>query len=734
MSSKADSTDGRTCWFVGSCFNSTEDQTERFVREGIWENGYQDKYLEMVRSVQVGDRIAIKSTYTRKHGLPFDNRGLAVSVMAIKAIGTVTGNVGDGRQLKVDWILQQPFREWFFYTNRMTIWRVIPGEWYADTLIEFAFENRTQDIKRFRNAPFWRERFGDTTIGRERFAWTRFYIAMADKLLEFRNRRKELVDGLHAIGKKVDCLSILNDQYEEGVMGGPLKDICPFTAFGAFNRGITELNRKHVATELSKFLGVSEKVPDSFEGIPLLNNQNTWFFGYSFRRKPDDIDNLWEVFAQALAFSESDDPDSRAAFLAAYDRTVSQWGIGWNLTMGLFWARPWTFPTLDSQSQRYIKEKLNIQIGLNGPKGRCSAEDYLSIRDTLEARFQEDAYPDHSFPELSLNAWNFNGKRTISLAENTGEMDLEFENHYENVGLVSPIESYSLENIVADGCFLQREKLQKILERLRTKRNLILQGPPGTGKTFLARRLAFALMGQRDESKVRAVQFHPNLSYEDFIRGWRPEGSGKLALVDGPFLEMVNTAVKDPQSKYVVVIEEVNRGNPAQIFGEMLTLLDVDKRTPNEALELCYRRVEGERVFIPGNFYVIGTMNIADRSLALVDLALRRRFAFVDLEPTLGIAWREWINAKCGISLEFSAEIEHRLSILNKAIASSANLGPQFRIGHSYVTPPSGVAIENEHKWFRDVVETEIGPLLSEYYFDSPTEAQQAQERLLQGL
>ena len=118
-------------------------------------------------------------------------------------------------------------------------------------------------------------------------------------------------------------------------------------------------------------------------------------------------------------------------------------------------------------------------------------------------------------------------------------------------------------------------------------------------------------MGQRDDSKVRAVQFHPNLSYEDFIRGWRPVGDGKLTLVDGPFVEMMKAAAKDPTSRHVVVIEEINRGNPAQIFGEMLTLLEVDKRTPNEALELSYKRSDGERVFIPDNLYVIGTMNIA---------------------------------------------------------------------------------------------------------------------------
>ncbi len=301
------------------------------------------------------------------------------------------------------------------------------------------------------------------------------------------------------------------------------------------------------------------------------------------------------------------------------------------------------------------------------------------------------------------------------------------------IDIIAPAETYSIENILSDGCFIAREHIEKILERLRTKKNLILQGPPGTGKTWLAKRLAFALIGQRDENKVRAVQFHPNLSYEDFIRGWRPVGDGKLSMVDGPFMEMINAAGKDPASKHVVVIEEINRGNPAQILGEMLTLLEVDKRTPNEALELSYRRSNEERVFIPGNLYVIGTMNIADRSLALVDLALRRRFAFIDLEPTLGTPWQTWVHAKCGMDLETLNEIEKRILSLNNDISSDSALGPQFRIGHSYVTPPFGIPIPDGREWFRQVVATEIGPLLDEYWFDSLEKSRKARERLLDG-
>ena len=149
---------------------------------------------------------------------------------------------------------------------------------------------------------------------------------------------------------------------------------------------------------------------------------------------------------------------------------------------------------------------------------------------------------------------------------------------------------------------MDRDEIQNLLKRLRDKKNLILQGPPGTGKTWLAKRLAYALMGQRDHQRLRAVQFHPNLSYEDFIRGWRPSGDGKLSLVDGAFMEAVEDA-RNTTLPFVVVIEEINRGNPAQIFGEMLTLLEADKRNPDEVLELSYRKAPNERVYIPSNLY-----------------------------------------------------------------------------------------------------------------------------------
>lgn len=726
-------------WFVGASYGGTDDQMPRFLAEGIWENGYDDKLLDVVRSMRPGERVAIKSSYTRKHGLPFDSRGRAVSVMGIKAVGTITENLNDGKRVKVDWAKVEPVREWYFYTHRATIWRVLPGEWMNDALIAFAFDGKPQDVDRFRNEPFWRERYGTNSPEKQRFEWTDFYEAVAEKLLAHADDRTPLIEGIHEIASRVPGLTYLQDKFPDGT-SGPLRDICPFTTMGTFNRSMTDANRKTIAGELAKLLGVTVPVPPSFEGIPVLNNQRSWFFAYADKRGAGDIDALWKVFVAASKMVDGDQLDTRDAFIRAYDEATQVWGVAWNLSTGLYWAHPWEFLTLDSQSRHYINKRLGLNVAISGQQGPCDGRAYLKLLDDLRSRFGEDGYPVHSFPDLSLASWMYKdpvdepvpagdiGTNAGAEQETEGEVREAFQ-------VAAPIVPYSVEDILKDGCFLERAEIDRLLDRLRTKKNLILQGPPGTGKTWLAKRLAFALMGQKDDSKVRAVQFHPNLSYEDFVRGWRPTGEGKLSLADGVFMEAIKAASKDPSSKFVVVIEEINRGNPAQIFGELLTLLEAGKRTPNEALELCYPDADGKRrpVHIPENLYVVGTMNIADRSLALVDLALRRRFAFVGLEPRLGQVWREWVVKECAVDPGLVADIERRIADLNEQIAADARLGKQFRIGHSYVTPAHRLEAGDTKKWFQQVVETEIGPLLDEYWFDAPDEAQKAIARLTQG-
>ena len=290
---------------------------------------------------------------------------------------------------------------------------------------------------------------------------------------------------------------------------------------------------------------------------------------------------------------------------------------------------------------------------------------------------------------------------------------------------------YSIDNIMEDGAFLEHAELERLKSRLKDKMNLILQGPPGTGKTWLAKRLAYALIGQRDPRRVRAVQFHPTLSYEDFVYGWRPTDDG-LELVDGTFLRAIEATMADPLVPYVVVIEEINRGNPAQIFGELITLLESDKRTDEAAIELAYAHKGNARaVYVPENLYVLGTMNIADRSLALVDLALRRRFAFETLKPRLNARWRSWVVNKLGVDDNRVDDIQSRMTSLNDSIAGAHGLGKQFRVGHSYVTPTRRLADGETEEWFKLVVETEIVPLLEEYWFDDAKRVDKERDALL---
>ena len=468
-------------WFVGAMWGDGEgDQLPRFLQEGIWQNGYEEKFAEQVNKMKAGDRIAIKASFARKHGTPFDNKGQTVSAMKIKAIGTVTKNHGDGRTVDVAWESLTEPREWYFYTYRATITRArVEDEVLARRLVAFAFDGVPQDYAFFMAQPYWRERFAETD-------------------------------------------------------------------------------------------GAAQEVGSG----------------------DDELDALDEV---------------------------------------------------------------------------------------------------------------------------------------EEVPLVTV---YGVADIVAEGCFVSEVELKSMLKRWGEKKNLILQGPPGTGKTWLAKRLAKALIGQKNisDEQLRVVQFHPALSYEDFVRGYRPGGDGRLTLTDGLFLQVVQAAIAQPDVVHVLVIEEINRGNPAQVLGEMLTLLECSKRSRAEAMELAYSKSRGEKVYIPENLYVIGTMNLADRSLALVDLALRRRFAFVTLTPSLNTAWQQWCHDK-GMDVTAIAHIQTRMEVLNDEIAADRALGAQFQIGHSYVTPHEPVA--DAQAWFAEVVLSEIGPLLYEYWFDTPERATKAVELLL---
>lgn len=291
------------------------------------------------------------------------------------------------------------------------------------------------------------------------------------------------------------------------------------------------------------------------------------------------------------------------------------------------------------------------------------------------------------------------------------------------------IQPYAIEDAISD-LFIDEDVFVETLELLREKKNLILQGAPGVGKTYASKRLAYSLMEEKALDRLGMVQFHQSYSYEDFVQGYRPSGQG-FRLRNGVFYDFCDRARNDPGNDYVFIIDELNRGNLSKIFGELLLLIESDKRGPEWAIPLAYGEEDSPKFYVPENLYLIGLMNTADRSLAMVDYALRRRFAFATLKP--GFETDQFLEYMVdhGASKELIDRIVVGMSEINREIAAdTANLGPGFCIGHSFfcsilegVVPDVG--------WFERIVNSEIKPLLEEYYFDASDKADSLTKKLL---
>ena len=534
------------------------------------------------------------------------------------------------------------------------------------------------------------------------FTWIPIYQEFARELANWQNRQNELISFLENLRSEGFVITPLNDKSKAGIRF-PLKEIDPFTFFGVFNRRIQYDQRIQILARIKQYFKLKSDLPEDLNGLPVLDNRKSWFFATKATRETNDIPTLWNVFQLALKKS----PLKSKEFLKAFDEAASVNGANVNLTMGLFWINPNTFLNLDETNRSH----LGIKLPTDGLNAKFYAE---TIKQCSAGK--------KSFPEISLEAWGFQNARSKMVAEP--------KRTYRTKSAKQP---YSIENLLSDGAFLTEEYAAEILERLQSKKALILQGAPGVGKTFLARKLAYALMEETDSERCEMVQFHQSYSYDDFVRGYRPLAGqpGTFGLQNGVFYEFCQRAAGDHNREYVFIIDEINRGNLSQIFGELLMLIESDKRGVENSVPLVYHTKGEARFYIPSNLYLIGLMNLADRSLAMVDYALRRRFAFFTLHPQYeSEIFRQWL-LDGDMNPQLVNLIVKRMTALNQTIKADPLLGENYQIGHSFFCPTGESFAGLDENWYRAIVRTEIIPLLKEYWFDNPKKAEDTERDLL---
>lgn len=572
------------------------------------------------------------------------------------------------------------------------------------------------------------------------------------------------------------------------------------------------------------------------------------------------------MFEAGINYADNPSEVSKSAFIACYDKVRGQYGIMWNLTMGLYWIRPFSYLNLDECNRSYLVQEgspyYTSITKISNLKQFPSAEIYLELISVCKEIFVKSDSPHHSFPELSYGAWVMTTSKAknkiaqsasprrywiynpggdsskwdefyshgimgigwdelgdlkqypsenairIKMSDNdsalavwqfaneikvgdvvyakkdehkvigcgTVESDYIFDanrDEYKHIRKVNwthkgewedpekfdlkiltdittdtdyvqklealfidddlveigeeikekgvKYDPYTEVNFLSE-VFMDAERYRTLVNLLKTKKNIILQGAPGVGKTFVAKRLAFSIMGQKDTSRVMMVQFHQSYSYEDFVMGFRPSKDG-FELTFGPFYQFCKEAQNDDKRDYFFIIDEINRGNVSKIFGELLMLIEKEKR--GEKLHLLY---SNEPFSVPENVYIIGTMNTADRSLAIIDYALRRRFAFFELEPAFDSEGFKTIIQQAN-NPKFNALVE-QIKSLNEFISNDESLGSGFRIGHSYLCTNGEVTDE----WLKVVIEYELLPLLEEYWFDEPSKIEQWEKKLKEAL
>ncbi len=816
------------------------------------------------------------------------------------------------------------------------------------------------------------------------YSWIPLYMALADNVLKFRHNRQELLN----IIKKVHI--------DIGLKNPKFDDIDPFTFFGFFNnKKITGAKRVSLIYGLVKEFGISENMPDNFDCIPVLNNLHSDPFGLKKDINDYEMYNLWELFSAAIDLADWDTEENRQHFCEFYDSVHEQYDVKWNITIGLYWIRPYRFLSLDFNNRNYIgkmnKLNDNLSVHMLSFKEPPYGKDYLNLCDKCITVFDYTNSEIKSFPKLTYYAWlesknssnisEYNehnsensdvhywlyapgekahkwkqfyddsvmgigwyeigdlrqyktkeeiqsslkdkygdktkqsnsanalwefcnvlkigdvifvkrGKSEIvgrGIVESDYEYNEQYDSEYPNIRKVrwthsgkwqhpgnaavktlTDVTQYTeyvekLNSMFGDEdisgitvnnesnpasnseflkyfapliqalkelggsaecrkvrqkiveimdipddelnvtyeksganrvynqidfakndlvhekiidnekvgiwaltdlgkrikmtkelaalihtkwakintarrkgepepdidlsgqyqyiippytnddflkeVYIDRSDLEKLTALLERKKNIILQGAPGVGKTFAAKRLAYTIMGEKDDSRIITIQFHQSYSYEDFIEGYRPTEKGGLELTEGVFKKFCNRADANRSKEHFLIIDEINRGNLSKIFGELLMLIEADKREEYHA-ELVYSK---ESFTVPENVYIIGMMNTADRSLAMIDYALRRRFAFFTMKPAFDNP--VFIQKTDGINNSLYKKTVDAVKELNEEIIKDKSLGAGFVIGHSYFCFDDPDVVSDEI--VKNIIEFEIIPTIEEYWFDN---------------